>query len=125
MLIVSQVEEPVHEPGVGADGALLAPDSIHNTEDLAVWMNKHAHGKTIDLAGRTFRPKGGYEKDNHNLEWHEHPHPHWYLPFLPASTTLRNGTVVANARIALMCEGPGIAMDDLTIEGAPASVCLA
>jgi hypothetical protein len=65
---------------------------------------------------------GGYEKDVYGLDWHETPHPHWYLPFVPANTTLRNGAVVANARVALVCEGPHIALENVNIEGAaPAS----
>ena len=94
------------------------PEDVKNTEDLTLWLHHSARGRRVDLAGRSLRPKGGYEKDVYGLDWNEHPHPHWYLPFVPAGTTLANGTVVVSPRIALVCEGPGVVLEDLTIEGA-------
>lgn len=113
----------MHEITENEDGSVRVPDRLHNTEDFAVWLRKHAAGRTVDLGGRTLRPKGGYEKSTHGLEWHEHPHPHWYLPFMPANTTLRNGSIVANARIALICQGKNHMLEDVHFEGARQADC--
>jgi hypothetical protein len=95
------------------------PRAVTNTEELALWLNREGRGKRTDLQGRQMRPKGGYEKDVYGLEWHEHPHAHWYLPFVPGHTQICNGSVFANDRIALICEGPQIAFDNITFEGPP------
>ena len=109
---------PVHD----SDDPLPVPESVKNTEDLTLWLHKEGRGRIVDLQGRCLRPKGGYEKDVYGLDWHEHPHPHWYMPFIPGHTTLRNGSLVVNARIALVCEGPKIVLENLTIEGAGCKV---
>lgn len=112
-------------PAPGNQAPLVVPEAVKNTEDLTLWLHREARGKRVDLQGRALRPKGGYEKDVYGLDWHEHPHPHWYLPFVPAGTTLANGTVVVSPRIALVCEGPGVVLEDLSIEGAPPGACCA
>jgi hypothetical protein len=100
------------------DDAIIVPKSVQNTEDLTLWLSQQGRGKAVDLQGRTLWPKGGYEKVVYGLEWHEHPHAHWYLPFLPSNTKICNGHVIVSDRIALICEGPGIVLENMTLEGA-------
>eukprot|EP00892_Ulva_mutabilis_P012007 jgi/Ulvmu1/9179/UM005_0279.1 len=93
------------------------PQSVHSTEDLCKWLNAEAKGLHVDMGGRVMQPRGGYEKDVYNMVWHEKPHPHWYLPFLSGTTKIRNGGICVAERLALVCEGPAISMENITIEG--------
>ena len=95
------------------------PYTLTNTEDLCLWLNTEGRGKSVDLQGRTLRPKGGYEKDVYGLDWHEHPHAHWYLPILPRHTKIINGEIIVSERIALICEGTGIAIENMRFDGVP------
>lgn len=56
------------------------------------------------------------------MVWHEKPHPHWYLKFLSGDTKIRNGGICMAERIALVCEGPSVTMQNMTIEGVSASL---
>jgi hypothetical protein len=94
------------------------PANIRATEDLASWLCTDGCGLNVDLGNRHFRPKGGYDKERYSLTWHEEPHPHWYLPFLSSGTKLRNGSVCSAERVALICDGKDIAIEDVNFEGA-------
>lgn len=99
------------------------PHEIHNTEDLCQWLTSEGKGLCVDMEGRMMQPKGGYDKDKYNLVWYEKPHPHWYLAFLHANTRIRNGGICMAERIALVCDGPSIGMENVTIEGSAFHCC--
>ena len=100
------------------------PSSIHSTEDFCKWLTSEGKGLNVDMGGRVMQPRGGYDKETYHMVWHEKPHPHWYLNFLSGNTRVRNGGVCVAERIALICDGPSIGIQDMTIEGTHCSPLL-
>ena len=94
----------------------VLPDSILCVEQFAVYCQGIGKGKCIDLGNRNLMAKGGYARE-YGFVWHEHPQPHWHLPFLSDNTKIRNGELTLSPRTMLVNFGKGMGMSNVRIHG--------